>query len=70
MDALKKRMIIRFAPYHPNKMDVLPKTFLKIIHATNGYCGIQIRPSSSSDDLCIRFCIYPSSTFGPNTRKH
>ena len=31
MDALKKRMIIRFAPYHPNKMDVLPKTFLKIM---------------------------------------
>ena len=33
MDALEKWMIIQFTPYHPTKMDVLPKTLVKINYA-------------------------------------
>ena len=59
--------IFRFTPHtsnhHHTKNDVFPKTFLQIILAVKWLVRhIQLLPSTSSDDLCLFFCIYPSST--------
>ena len=64
MDALKKWMISHFTPHQTT---TLPKRLLfrnLFFNSTlllNGWCSIQVRPPSSSDDLCLLFCIYPSS---------
>ena len=55
-----------FSSHHikppPNrKMDVLPKTFLQIILSAKWLVRHSIiRPPTSSDDLCLLLCNYPS----------
>ena len=47
--------------------------FLQIILVENSQCGkemIQFRSPSSSDDLCLRFCMYPSSMILPIPQKY
>ena len=48
--------------HHPPKMDVLSKTFLHIILAATN--SSTVHPPSSSDDLCLLFCMNPSSMGG------
>ena len=43
--------------HQPLNMDVLTKTSLPL----NGQCSHQVRPPNSSDDICLLFCLYPSS---------
>ena len=44
--------------HHPPKMDVLPKCFLQIILAAKQLCAaFKYVPSTSSDDLCLLFCL-------------
>ena len=43
--------------HQPLNMDVLTKTSLPL----NGQCSNQVRPPNSSDDICLLFCINPSS---------
>ena len=64
MDGLKKCKIIRFSPFQTTTLpkwmfcqQILFKTFLLL----NGQCGIQVRPPNNSDNLCLLFCLYPSS---------
>ena len=51
---------------NPTKMDVLPKCFVQIILAAK-YCTvasaacIPVRPPTNSENLCVLFCLYPSS---------
>ena len=49
--------------HHPTQMDVLPKTFFQIIHAAKWLVrhSSTVRPSINKDDLCLPFCLYPSS---------
>ena len=66
MDALKKWMIIRFTPYKttpPLKWMFTQKLVFKSSLLLNAECVIQelYVPPTSSHDLCIPFCIYPSS---------
>ena len=45
-------------------MDVLQNFFVQITLAAKWLVGIQllyIRPSNNSDDLCLLFCLFPSS---------
>ena len=43
--------------HHPPKMNVLSKKlFFKSSLPLNGYCSIQFRPPTSSDDLCLPLC--------------
>ena len=47
--------------HHPTKMDVLSKSFLQIILCANWLVRHSSTfPSTSSDDLCLLFCLYPS----------
>ena len=65
MDASEKWMIFHFTPqknHHPPKTDVLPKYFLQIILAAKWIVRhSSIHPPNSSDDLCLLFCVNPSS---------
>ena len=48
--------------HHPTKMDVLSKSFLQIILCANWLVRHSSTfPSTSSDDLCLLFCLYPST---------
>ena len=50
---------------HLTKMDV-PQNNFSSNHPfcqVHGKCGIQVRTSNSGDDLCLLFCIYPSSIY-------
>ena len=64
MDALEKWMIIQFTPHQTNtlpKWIFFNKTFLKIILAAKWIERHSSPSPTSSDDLCIPFCIYPYS---------
>ncbi len=69
MDALKKmddHQVHATPNHHPTKMDVLPKTFLQINLAAKyeklfAVFKYWTYPPTSSDDLCLLFCIFPSS---------
>ena len=69
MDAFKQLLIIQFTPHrtitYPPKMYVLSKAFLQSSLLLNGWCSIQIRPTNSSDNLCLLFCIYSSFILFP-----
>ena len=59
-------MIIRFIPHQTTtlpKWMFCQKLFFKSTLLLIGYCGIHVCMSAptSSDDLCLLFCIYPSS---------
>ena len=69
MDDLKKWMIIHFAPHQTT---TLPKRMFSQIYVVqiilaatvNGLCAIQVRLLKNSDNLCLLFCLYPSSMGG------
>ena len=52
--------------YHTKPCTTQPKWmfFHKLLFKTslllNGLCGIQVRPTNNSYDLCLLFCLYPS----------
>ena len=52
--------------HHPSKMDVLQKTSLQIIRAAKWLVwllvSVSFKYSTSSDNLCLPFRIYPYST--------
>ena len=63
MDALKKWMISWFTQHQTityPKWLFSQKLFFKSSLLLNEFCSIQT-PQTSSDDLCLLFCIYPSS---------
>ena len=48
--------------HYAPKMDILPETFLQIILAAKWLVRLSsTSPKNGSDDLCLLFCIYPSS---------
>ena len=47
--------------HHPPKMDAFPKTFYQIILAAKWQLQHSSTSPNSSDDLCLLFCINPSS---------
>ena len=64
MDALKKWMIIQFTPYQTitlTKWMFFQNFLFKSSLLLNGQCCIQVRHQKNSDDLCLLFCLYPSS---------
>ena len=56
--------------HHPTKMDVLPKTVLHIILATKWFVrhSSTVRHPTSSDDLCLIFCLIILLWFPPRKR--
>ena len=66
---LKKWMIIR-SHHQPTKLNVLPKTCLQIVFAAKWLVlhSSAVSPPTSSDDLCLLFCIYPSSIWSKARR--
>ena len=54
--------VLTIPNHHPSKMDVLLKTFLQIIRAAKWPVRHSSTSQNSSDDLCLLFCINPSST--------
>ena len=63
------RMIIHFS-----KASIPPSSryFSKIILVENSKCGKEFnkfRPPNSSDDLCLLFCLYPSSLVCTNQKR-
>ena len=50
--------------HHPTKMDGLPKTFAQIILAAKWllwHSNMSPRAPTNSEDICLPFCLYPSS---------
>ena len=60
-----KLMIIRFTPYQTTtRPKMSQKLLFKSYLLLNGQCDSQVlvRSPNNSDDLCLLFCLYPSST--------
>ena len=60
MDASEKLMIIWFTPHQITSLTkrmFLQKPFFKSSLLLSGWCGIQVRPPNSSDDLCLLLCL-------------
>ena len=69
-DNLKNRMNSSFSPYHPGAINFFPchpgaiDHFLNIFLVQNSLRGKELNkfcPPNSNDDLCLLFCINPSS---------
>ena len=61
---LWKRIIIKFTPYQTTTLTKLmfsQKPLFKSSLLLNCQCGIQVRALTNSDDICLPFCLYPSS---------
>ena len=70
MDALNKGMIIRFTPYQTTtlpKWMFSQKLLFKSSLLLNSKCCIQVSSPNSCDNLCLFFCLYPSSLCNPCT---
>ena len=56
--------------HHPTKMDALSKTFVQIILAAKWLVRhSSTSPSTTSDDICLLFCLNPSSMYAHSAKK-
>ena len=62
---LKNRIHSSFSSYHPSAIN--PILYIVTVLVQNSMCGKELNkfcPSNNSNNLCLFFCIYPSSMLG------